>query len=151
MLFRSDTISFPLTNTNYRILINKHKKLVAKKIEDSEALIKPCKITGKKLVKGKMQLNLFDGRNVLIDKDDYKVCDTVIFKMPKQDVSTVIKLEKGTFAYLIGGSHCGETGKVEDITEDKIFIKSKNGDVYETSKNYAYALGKEKQIITLLE
>ena len=51
--------------------------------------------------------------------------------------------------YLIGGKHIGDMGKVEDVHGDKIRYKSRKGDVYETLKEYAFVIGKEKPSIKL--
>lgn len=143
-----DVISIPELKKYYRVILDKKGKIGLIDIKKDDASIKPCRITGKNKVKGKVQLNLFDGRNILVDKDDYKVNDTVIISLPKQEIKKCIRLDKKGIVFLIGGKRIGETGIVEDIIADKIRYKSKDG-VFETLKKYAFAIGKEKPEIKL--
>lgn len=146
-----DVVSCPLMKENYRLMLNKKDKLVTIDIEDSEAKIKPTKILGKKTINGnKTQINLSDGKNMIFDKDPgYKVGDSLIISVPENKIKDHIKLEKGNAVYLIGGGHIGFTGTVEDIKGDKIVFRTDNGEVYETSKSYAFIVGKEKPVIKI--
>lgn len=145
-----DTIVFKETNDYFRVVLNKKGKIALIKIEKNEANLKLCKIIGKSNVKGKTQLNLYDGRNILLDKNNYKVGDSLLINLPKQEIKQHLKSEKGVFIYLIGGKHIGETGIVEDVVADKIKYK-KDSNVYETLKAYAFVIGKEKQLIKIEE
>ena len=63
---------------HYRVKFNALGHLELVHIKDHTKL-KPCKIMGKTIVTGgKTQLNLSDSRNLLVDKGDYKVGDTVV-------------------------------------------------------------------------
>lgn len=143
-----DVISILKIKKNYRLLLTKKGKLTCVEIDDKEAKLKPCKINGKSQLKKKIQLNLFDGRNVLVDKSDNKVGDTVLIEIPSQKITQSFKLEKGASIFLIGGKHIGETGVVEEIQGKRIVYK-KDKEVYETSKRYAFVIGKDKPSIKL--
>ena len=143
-----DVIEFKKSNEYFRVVLKKGKiKLIP--IDKKEATIKPCRITGKNKVKGKTQLNLYDGKNILIEKDDYKVGDTIIIALPKQEIKEHIKLEKGCFIYLIGGKHSGDTGKIEGIISNKITYKGESEEIIETLKKYVFVVGKDKPSISL--
>lgn len=144
-----DVIGIPELKKYYRVILDKKGKISLIEIEKEDGSIKPCRIIGKSKVKGKTQLNLFDGRNILSDKDDYKVNDTVIISLPSQEIKKHIKFDKNILVFLVGGKHVGEIGLVEDILADKIRYKSKKGDVFETLKGYAFAIGKEKPEIKI--
>ena len=144
-----DVIEFPSINEFYRVIINSQGKLDLAKINKNETSIKPCKIIGKTMVNGKLQLNLYDGKNILVDKNNYKVGDTLLLLLPEQKISKHLKLDKESAIFLIGGRHIGEVGNVEDIVGDKIIYKNKNGSLIETSKNYAFVIGENKPLITL--
>ncbi|MEE9525246.1 MAG: 30S ribosomal protein S4e [Candidatus Woesearchaeota archaeon] len=145
-----DVISIPKTKENFRILLNKKGYLIAFPIKN-DANIKPSKINGKSIIKkGKLQLNLFDGKNILSDKKEAKVGDTAIIELPSQKIKQIIKFEKGATIYLVGGKHIGGTGVIEDIKENKISYKS-GKDKVETLKKYAFVIGKEKSLIQLQE
>ncbi len=144
-----DVISLPETKQNYRIIINKRGKLKALEIPKEESNIKLSKIENKSVLpKGKMQLNLSDGRNMIIDKKEYKTGDTLAISLPDQEIKEHLKLEVGMMALLIGGKHIGYIGKVEEIKSDVITIKIGDNS-YETLKEYAFVVGKDKPIITL--
>lgn len=143
-----DVMEFKKSKEYFRILLKKGKISVLP-IDKNEAEIKPCKITGKSLVKGKIQLNLYDGNNILVEKDTYKVGDTIVIGLPKHDIKEHIKLEKGCSIYLTGGKHTGYMGKIEDISLNKITYKQEGGEIIETLKKYVFVIGKDKPVISL--
>jgi len=141
--------SIDIENNYFRVIINKKGKIEVIKTSKDDAGIKPCKIIGKTKVKGKTQLNLYDGKNILVEKDTYKVGDTLIISLPKQDIKKHIKFEKNALVYLIGGKYIGEVGKIENITQDKITCKIDSGSTAETAKKYAFVIGDGKPAIIL--
>ncbi|MDP7180854.1 MAG: 30S ribosomal protein S4e, partial [Candidatus Woesearchaeota archaeon] len=118
-----DVIKFTELKEQYRVVIGVNGKLGAIKIDEKDSNVKLCKIVGKKLVGGKIQFNLFDGKNILAEKGDYKVGDTLAISVPKQEIKSCLKLEKGSLICLTGGSHIGEIGHVEDIISNRIKCK----------------------------
>ncbi len=143
-----DVIEFKKINEYYRVVLEKGKLRIMA-IDKKESTIKPCRITGKSKVKKKTQLNLYDGKNILVEKDEYKVGDTVVIGLPKQDIKENIKLEKGCSIYLIGGKHVGGIGKIEDIITNKITYKNEKGEMIETLKKYVFVVGKDKPVVSL--
>ena len=107
-----DTVMFPNVKKNYRIIINSRKKLDAVEIDEKESNLKLTRVIGKKLMAGKTQLNCSDSRNILIDKDEYKVGDSLVIDLPGQNIKQHIKLEKGNMILLTGGKHMGDYGAV---------------------------------------
>jgi small subunit ribosomal protein S4e len=143
-----DVIEFKKTGEHFRVMLDRGKiHLIG--IDKNEGSVKPCKIIGKTLVKGKLHLNLYDGKNILVDKGDYKVGDTIVVGIPKHDIKEHIKLEKGCTIYLIGGKHIGDIGRIEDIIAKKITYKNRKGEIIETLKRYIFVIGKEKPAIKL--
>jgi len=142
-----DTIT--LLKDNYRVMIGKNKKLSVIEIKGEESKLKLSKVTGKTKIKGKTQLNLFDSRNILIDKDDYKTADSVLIDLPKQTIKEHIKFDKGVSVVLTGGKHMGDQGTIEDISSNKIIYKNKEGEKIETLKKYAFVVGKQKPLIKI--
>lgn len=145
-----DAISIPKLKKNYRIILNKKGKLFLLAITEQEAKIKICKIVGKKLIKGKTQLNLFDSRNILVDKDNYKVGDSIIIEVPNQKIKEHLKLEKGVFVFVTGGKNIGTIGILEDIMGRKIICKH-NEFIFEVPFDYIFVVGKNKPLIRLNE
>lgn len=148
-----DIIEIPETKEYYRLLYNKEGKFIAHKISKEESEIKPRKVINKTILKGnKIQLNFYDGTNIIIPKNEYKVGDSLILSQNK--VKDVIPLEKGSIIYLTGGKHIGNIGILEGVHRlqgsqpNKIIFKT-DKETFETLRKYAFVIGKEKPIITL--
>ena len=144
-----DTIEFTSTNEHFRAILNRKGKISLVKISKEESQLKPCKIIGKTALKGKLQLNFYDGKNIVVDKSACNVGDSVLLTLPEQKISRHLKLDKKSAIFLTGGKHIGETGSVEDIVKDKIIYKDQQGRLIETSKKYAFVVGEGKPLITL--
>lgn len=148
-----DVISFPEIDEHYRLVMDQKGKLATIKIDAKEAKLKIVKIINKKKVKGaKMQLGLFDSRNVISKKDDdAKVGDSVIITLPDQKLDSVIALDKGAYVILLSGNYIGKRGVIENVDDKNIIINLDDGRKIETVKAYAFVLGKEKSKIKLTE
>lgn len=148
-----DIVEVPELKMHYIVLYNKKGDFILKEIKDTNT--KLCKITGKSVVKKKkIQLHLHDGRNKLLDKNAYSIGDTIILDLEKGNIKENIKLEKGSIIYLTEGSYVGNVGKVEKIEPGTFEKKSKiiftiGNKKYETLKDYAFVIGKEKPIINI--
>lgn len=144
-----DTLEFPNISEQFRVVLNKSGRLDLAKIKKDEVSVKPAKIVRKTMVKGKLQLNLYDGKNILTDKKDYNVGDSVLLSLPGQKITKHLKLDKKASIFLVGGKHTGELGHVEDVVQKKIIYKDSNGNLVETLKKYAFVVGDSKPLITL--
>ena len=91
----TDVVSFPKLGQQYRLIMDTNNILKLVPISKDEAQYKLLKIIGKSFVKGKTQLNLFDGRNILFEKHHYKVGDSLLLTIPEQLVKEHLSLEKG--------------------------------------------------------
>ncbi len=109
-----DVVTVVKTKQSYRMLVDYKAKLKLVQIEDQERDWKLARIDNKTVVsKGKVQINLHDGRNMLLPKDQYKTGDVLKIELPSQKVMKAFKLEKGNLALLIGGSHPGTVQTIE--------------------------------------
>jgi small subunit ribosomal protein S4e len=143
-----DVLSMPVLNEHHRMLLNKNGKLELVKITQEESGLKLAKIIGKKVLKGKrLQLNLSDGRNLLVKDDKYAVGDSLLLKLPGEIVEA-FKIEKDSYAFLTKGSHTGYHGVIEDIKNNIVTIKTKDGK-FETPKESVFVVGKNKPSIKL--
>ena len=79
---------------------------------------KLSKIKDKTFVKNKVQLNMHDGRNIIIDKNDYKTGDVLVLE--NNSIKQVLKFKKDSTVIITGGNNIGNVGKIHDI----IFTKS---------------------------
>ena len=126
-LVRKD--SFPLMlfdiiclgDKNFK-LVFKNRKLGLAEIKGSEAEEKIVKVIGKKMQKkGKIQVNLDDGRNCLI-KEKIKVGDSVIISLKENNIKEMLPFRVGCRIMFVSGKHVGENGKVEEIDEKKKLV-----------------------------
>lgn len=148
-----DTIEVSKTNQYFRLLLNKKSKFVLLPIKKEESGIKPCKIINKTVLKNKkIQLNLYDGKNIIVDKDVYKVGDTLILDLEKKNIKNSIKLEKGSLVYLTGGKHTGFVGTIKDIYSSNSLYPNKivfiaDNQKYETLRKYAFVINNEVSML----
>lgn len=148
-----DVIAFPKTQEYFRVFYNKKGKFILHPIKKEESAITLYKIANKTILKGKkVQLNLCDGKNIIVKKDSYKVGDTII--LSNNEVKSHLKFDKGALIYLTGGKHIGTIGVFEGIHEftgsqaTRIIFKTAK-ETSETLKEYAFVIGKDKQAISL--
>ena len=140
-----DIVEFPQLEERYRILLDNKGKLVAVSATDKEAAHKLLRVESKTKIKGgKVQLNLSDGRNIIVEKDTYKTGDSIMISLPDQKIVEHLKLDKNMLILLIGGSHAGIIAKAEEISADMIIIKTSKNQRAETQKRYAFVVGADK-------
>jgi small subunit ribosomal protein S4e len=115
-----DVISLPAAEESYRMTLDTKGRLMLNKV-DKKTTMKPCRVIGKRTITGgKTQLNLVDGRNVLTDKTDVRVGDTVVLELPKQRVMEALPLKAGSTILLTAGKHVGKTGTVDAVGPEQI-------------------------------
>lgn len=151
-----DVISIPKLKKNYRILFDRKGKLTIIPISDIEAKWKLYRIENKTIVKGnKIQLNLHDGKNKLVKKDEYKTGDVLKISLLDNKINDVFKFEKGNVSLIISGSHVGQIANIEDIqivaSSKSNLVIMKGDKEFSTLTHYIFPIGKTKPIITLPE
>lgn len=141
-----DKISIPDLN-EYYIIQYKNRRISAMPISKDDAGSKTCKIIGKTVLKkGKVQLNLYDGKNIIVDKDMFKVGDSIV--LSGKTIKKHLKLEKGALVYLTEGKHKGTVGLLEELqhfhglTKDRVILNINNKKMI-TRKDYAFVIDKE--------
>lgn len=146
-----DVVVFEETNEMFRMILNKNGQITAVKIPAAEAGIKICKIIGKTVLKGnKVQLNLNDGQNYIIDqKEKWNVGDSLVMDMKKRKMTEHLPFQKNMTALMTAGKQVGEIGKVAEIEKETIIVKLASGKEYQTGKEYAFIVGKEHPVITV--
>ncbi len=110
-----DVVSIPKIEQHYRMMLDRNGKLRLVKVPEGKQAWKLCRIEGKTTVTGgKTQLNLHDGRNLLVAKDAYKTGDVLKLELPSQKILEIYKLSKGNIALVIAGAHVGEIVVIEE-------------------------------------
>ncbi|MDP3990023.1 MAG: 30S ribosomal protein S4e [archaeon] len=143
-----DTISIPTIKKQWRVSLDKKGRLTTIDIPENESATKPCKVVGKKLLpKGKIQLNLHDGKNIITDKP-IKVGETIIVTLPSLEIKEVISPVAGVAVILTNGKKSGQSGKLKSLIGNEATLEVDNQDV-ETAKRYLFVVGKQKPVVTL--
>lgn len=149
-----DVVTIAKANQSYRMLIDYKSKLQLLPIEESEKGWKLARVDDKKVVrKGIVQLNMHDGRCILLPKDQYKTGDVLKLELPSQKIMKSLKLEKGCVALLIGGSHPGTLQTIESYQIRRgsapNLVTFKEG--FSTVKENVFVVGEKTPEIKLLE
>jgi small subunit ribosomal protein S4e len=109
-----DIISIPKVDRHFRVMLNPRGQIVLKPIEANEASWKLVRVMNKVSVKGgKTQLNLHDGKNILVKKDEYKTGDVLKISLPDLKIMSKYKLTEDSLALLTGGAHIGTICKIK--------------------------------------
>jgi small subunit ribosomal protein S4e len=112
-----DIVSLPKANLHYRMMINRRGKLTLVRVPEGKETWKLCRIENKTTVPGgRTQLNLHDGRNIIVAKDSYKTGDVLKIEVPSQKILDSYKMTKGSTAMIIGGSNVGALEVIEEST-----------------------------------
>lgn len=159
-----DVIELPDANMTYRILPATGKGLTAVRIPKDEAKAKLCRIEDKTtLQKGKVQLNLHDGRNIIVQvqdvrdpkEDTYKTRDTLRISIPTQKILGHLRFAEGAYAIVTSGRNLGRHGKIMKIEPSTAarrataLIEDPSGTRFETIADYLFVVGEEKPIIKI--
>ncbi|MBM4240123.1 MAG: 30S ribosomal protein S4e [Euryarchaeota archaeon] len=150
-----DVIEIPKSEKVYRVLSDEKGRLILHPIVKENKEFKLCRVEDKTTIRGgKIQLNLHDGRNCLVE-DEFGTGDVVILKVPEQEVTDNIKFDEGTLGIITGGKHIGELGKIKEInvTESSmpntVLIETDDKKTFLTLKDYVFVIGKEEPVISL--
>ena len=143
-----DILSLPEAKKYYRIILDEKGRLKIQEISEEESKFKLSKVLGKTPVKkGKLQINLHDGKNILT-KEKVKVGDSLVQELPSGKIKNVLELKKGAQIFLLKGKHAGDLGEIQEIEGNKI-IYQKGKDKIETLKNYAFVIGEKQAMIKI--
>lgn len=149
-----DVVTIPKMSASWRMLLTDKGKLTLVPIEESEAGWKLCRIENKTVVKGgRIQLNFHDGRNILLDKDQYKTGDVLKVAFDGQKVLEAYPLASGASALVFRGIHAGMIETVSDY----VVVKGPSANVVkfadgtETVKDNVFIIGASAPAIKMPE
>lgn len=144
-----DIIEIPKTKEYFLFLLNKKGKFFLNKIDAKKAEIKHLKILGKRVLrKNKLQLNFYNGNNLLIENKNYKVGNTLLINLKDKKILKHLKLEEGATIYLTGGKYVGSIGIIEKLSSsnklknDMVELKIDDKKV-KTVRKYAFVIDKD--------
>lgn len=160
-----DVITIPEINANYRVLPWR-EGLILHQISEEEAKYKICRIENKiTLNGGHVQLNLHDGRNILIRSEDprspagsvFQTLDSLKIEVPEQRIIEHLSLDLGKIAMIIGGKNAGRYGVIKAIERQEgqkkrnslVTIEDSEGEELRTILSYIFVIGEKTPIISL--
>uniref|UniRef100_A0A7C3MAI5 Small ribosomal subunit protein eS4 n=1 Tax=Archaeoglobus fulgidus TaxID=2234 RepID=A0A7C3MAI5_ARCFL len=150
-----DVVTIPKLEKSYRILFDEKGRYIPKEVEDAD--LKLYRISNKTIVKGgKVQLNLFDGTNIL-GSNEYKTKDSILLRIPEKEIIDHLKFEEGALVMITGGTHAGEIGRIKSYkivrssAPNLVTVEGEERDIT-TIEDYVFVVGKkdsEKPVIDL--
>ena len=156
-----DVISFPKTKDYYRMIYLVKKGLRAIPIKEKETSVKLCQIKNKTTIKnGLTQLNLHDGRNILLNVDEaastrYSTHDTIKISIPEQEILEKYELKIGNYGIVTSGRCMGIHGIIVEISthgtsqSKTVTLKTPEGEELVTLYRYIFVLGNESPSVTI--
>lgn len=162
-----DVISVSDMEKWYRLL-PRNKGLTLHPISKDEAGFKLCRVENKTILKGgNVQLNLHDGRNMLIrledpnkpEEDVFKTLDTLKVTLPNQEILGHLNLKEGVLALIVGGKNIGKHGKIVTVEHREgqkrknslVTIEDLKGNRFQTTIEYVFVVGDTESHISLPE
>jgi len=149
-----DVISMPKTGKSYRVLLNPRGQLILRPIEQVEAGWKLVRIIDKTVVKGaRVQLNLHDGRNILVENDEYHTGDVLKVSLPEHKILGIIPMQSDSLALLTGGAHIGTVCRIKksERTENPTANLVEFHEGFNTIMDYVFMVGRETSEIGTAE
>ncbi|MHA1300964.1 MAG: 30S ribosomal protein S4e [Candidatus Helarchaeota archaeon] len=154
-----DVIEIPKINKIYRVLPIKIKGLITHEITEEEKDFKLCKIINKTPLKGgKIQLNLHDGRNVIIGDSEakYKTKDVLKISIPEQEILDHFPFREGMIALVTSGKHIGKYGVLKKTEyrfgpHASVVTLEHDGHEFQTALEYVFIIGETNPAISLKE
>ncbi|MFX0056761.1 MAG: 30S ribosomal protein S4e [Candidatus Hodarchaeota archaeon] len=158
-----DVLSIENMKKYYRILPDSHDGLILHEISEKESNFKLCRIIQKTTIKGgHIQLNLHDGRNILLrvkdpknpKEDVYKRMDVLKISIPDQEILKLLKFKAGNLAIIMSGKNIGQIGKIINILKrfgpkaSTVSIQH-NSEHTETLYDYTFIIGEDQSEINL--
>ncbi|MBI2971962.1 MAG: 30S ribosomal protein S4e [Candidatus Aenigmarchaeota archaeon] len=137
----------------YRMLPDR-KGLRLQKTSGEDAKLKLLKILDKTYTRNGVQLNLHDGRNILVPRDEYKTKDTVVFDLEAKSIKSVLKLKKGAAIMVTNGNKRGMIGKVVErvvtrTPQPNTVIVEADSETIPIPEHYIFVIGDGKPAVTI--
>ncbi len=150
-----DVVSIPKLKRSWRVLIDHKARLRVVPVEDKDASWKFVRIQNKTTIKGgATQLNLHDGRCLVVKKDDYKTGDVLRIELPSQKILGHLPFDAGREVLVTGGQHAGEVAPIKNVEvtrshKPNLVHLAIGSDTFTTIKPYAFPI--ERKALPLEE
>ena len=131
--------------------LSKKKKMILIEVNSSESNLKICKIKSKNVLKsGKIQLNLHDGKNIILNENKYSTNDSLLIELPSLKVNEHLEFKEGSLVMITSPAHGGEIATIDKIERGmnkRLELKSGDGKKFEAPFDSVIVIGKEKPLI----
>lgn len=156
-----DVLSLPKMQKHYRMIYTIKKGLRAIPIDENETTEKLCQIKNKTTIKdGLIQLNLHDGRNIVLSKEEnnnstYSTHDTIKISLPEQKILEKFELKIGTYGFVTSGRWMGRHGAIEEISAHgtkktkTVTLSTPDGEKIVTLYRYIFVVGDQSPSVTI--
>jgi small subunit ribosomal protein S4e len=156
-----DVLSLPKMQKHYRMIYTIKKGLRAIPIDENETTEKLCQIKNKTTIKdGLIQLNLHDGRNIVLSKEEdnnstYATHDTIKISLPEQKILEKFELKVGTYGFVTSGRWMGRHGAIEEISAHgtkktkTVTLSTPDGEKIVTLYRYIFVVGDQSPSVTI--
>jgi small subunit ribosomal protein S4e len=147
-----DILSFPDREEHYRIFPGDGGRLGLTAIDADAAASKLSKVEDKTLIDGgRVQLNLHDGSNLIVEDDDYDAGDSIVVSNDDQSIVAHFEYEEGALVTAVDGEHAGEIGTVDEIevtpgsAKNNVHVETEtgedgDGDTFETVEEFVVVI-----------
>ena len=160
-----DVVRIEATGETFRVLPKPSRGMSLSPISQKEAGYKLCRVVGTRSIEGgKTQLNLHDGRNIVVQTRDprQKADDAVAvggalqLTVPDQKLVKYIPFQPGGVGLVIDGRNQGLYGKIISITpgthaRPKTVRIETATEAFETPAKYVIPVGTETSLVELGE
>ena len=150
-----DVLEIDGINKKYRILPHEKHVMMPYEMGKEAATSKLCQIMNKTTIKGGIiQLNLHDGRNILLPKEagieqKYKTNDSIEIKLPSQEIVNHFPFKEGMYAIITAGRNVGKHGSIKEFQwrfgprASTVTLVSPDGTEVQTTPEYIFVIGEK--------
>ena len=146
-----DVVSVPESKLYYRVGYDHLGRFNANNIKEKETGLKIVSIKNKIRHGSLYQITTNDGRCINVKLTEGKKLatnDSLLIKVPSQEIVKHLEFKSGAKAFIIGGKHVGQAATIKDIKEDGIVVTIDKND-YKTIKNYVFVTGENKEELSI--
>ncbi|MCL4376047.1 S4 domain-containing protein [Candidatus Parvarchaeota archaeon] len=119
----------------FLVWLNEKGKIIAVK-QDEKTDSKKVKIMSKHKGKGSKDI-LFtsDARNIVAEKEDMQINDSIILDLSSGKIKDKIPFEQGKEVIVFNGKNAGRTGKIKEINGYSVLVSGKDGEFVSSIKS----------------
>ena len=156
-----DVVSFPKMQKHYRMVYALKQGLRAIPIKEDESKEKLCQIKNKTTLKnGLIQLNLHDGRNIILSNEEietssYFTYDTIKISLPDQKIIDKYELKVGNYGFVTSGRWMGKHGTIDEISTHEtkktktVTLSTPEGEKLVTLFRYIFVVGNKAPSVSI--